>query len=64
MKLAVLSYSHHGRSIGRTAQDLGHEIVGVMDGEEGPRTQLESVFGCSGFDTVGVCLDEVERRPP
>ena len=40
--------------------DLGHEIVGVIDGEEGPRTQLESVFGCSGFDTVGVCLDEVE----
>ena len=34
MKLAVFSYSHHGRSIGRTAQDLGHEIVGVMDGEE------------------------------
>ena len=40
--------------------DLGQEIAGVMDGEEGPRTHLESVFGCSGFDTVGVCLDEVE----
>ena len=40
MKLAVLSYSHHGRSIGRTARDLGHEVVGVMDGEENPRTQL------------------------
>ena len=34
MKLAVLSYSHHRRRIGRTARDLGHEIVGVMDGEE------------------------------
>ena len=60
MKLAVLSYSHHGRSIGRTTQDLGHEIVGVMDGEENPRTQLENEFGCPGFDTAGACLDAVQ----
>ena len=30
MKLVVLSYSHHGRSMGRTALGLGNEIVGVM----------------------------------
>jgi len=60
MQLAVLSYSHHGRSIGRTARDLGHEIVGVMDGEENPRTQLENEFGCPGFDTAGACLDAVQ----
>lgn len=57
MKLAVLSYSHHGRGLARTARDLGHEIVGVMDGEEGPRTLLEEEFGCPGFDTAGACLD-------
>ena len=33
MKLVVLSYSHHGRSMARTAHGLGHEIVGVMDAE-------------------------------
>ena len=60
MKLVVLSYSHHGRSIGRTGRDLGHEIVGVMDGEEGVRTQLESEFGCPGFDTASACLDTVK----
>ena len=60
MKLAVLSYSHHRRRIGRTARDLGHEIVGVMDGEENPRTQLENEFGCPGFDTAGACLDAVQ----
>ena len=62
MKLAVLSYSHHGRSIGRTARDLGHEIVGVMNGEEDPRTQLENEFGRPGFDTAGTCLDAVEAE--
>ena len=60
MKLVVLSYSHHGRSIGQTGRNLGHEIVGVMDREEGPRTQLEKEFGCPGFDTAGVCLDAVK----
>ena len=60
MKLVVLSYSHHGRSMGRTALGLGNEIVGVMDGEEGPREQLKSEFGCLGFDTAGACLDAVK----
>ena len=60
MKLVVLSYSHHGRGIGQTARDLGHEIVGVMDGEEDPRAELENEFGCPGFDAAGVCLDTVK----
>ena len=33
MKLVVLSYSHHGRGMARTAHGLGHDIVGVMDGD-------------------------------
>ena len=60
MKLVVLSYSHHGRSIGRSARGLGHEIVGVMDGEDNPRRQLESEFDCHGFETAGACLDTVK----
>ncbi len=57
MRLAVLSYSHHGRGIGRTARSLGHEIVGVFDSQPGPRKQLESEFDCPGFDTAESCLD-------
>ncbi|MBB17522.1 hypothetical protein CMK22_19830 [Candidatus Poribacteria bacterium] len=59
MKLVVISYSHHGRSIGRIGYSLGHEIIGVMDTDEDARTQLEKEFGCPGFDTVGTCLDTV-----
>ena len=58
MRLAVLSYSHHGRGIGRTARNLGHEIVGVFDSEAGPRQQLESEFDCPGFDAAESCLDK------
>ncbi|NKB72160.1 MAG: hypothetical protein GKR89_34210 [Candidatus Latescibacteria bacterium] len=57
MRLVVLSYSHHGRSIGQTARALGHQIVGVMDGEETPRRQLQEHFQCPGFATAGQCLD-------
>ncbi len=57
MKLAVLSYSHHGRSIARTAQALGHEIVGVMDAEHSPREQLANDFQSPAFDYAGNCLD-------
>ena len=57
MKLVVLSYSHHGRSMARTAHALGHEIVGVMDGEAVPRQQLAEDFQCPGFATAGECLD-------
>ena len=60
MKLVVISYSHHGRSLGRLASDLGHEILGVMDGEEGPREQMESEFGCPGFESAGACLEAVK----
>ena len=59
MELAVLSYSHHGRGIGRMGCDLGHEIVGVMDENKNARTQLEKEFSCLGFDTAGACLDTV-----
>ena len=46
MRLVILSYSHHGRGIGQTIRALGHDIVGVMDGEEGPRQQLAEIFQC------------------
>ena len=58
MRLVVLSYSHHGRSIGRTSRDLGHEIVGAFDPEDGPRRMLVEAFDCPGFRTAGSCLDE------
>lgn len=57
MKLVVLSYSHHGRSMAHTAHALGHEIVGVMDSEATPRQQLAEDFQCPGFTTAGECLD-------
>ena len=57
MRLVVLSFSHHGQSLGRVGRELGHEIVGVMDGDESPRRQLEREFQCPGFDTARACLD-------
>ena len=57
MKLVVLSYSHHGRSMARTAHGLGHAIVGVMDSESAPRQQLMDDFQCPGFETAAKCLD-------
>jgi len=57
MRMVVLSYSHHGRSMARTAHALGHEIVGVMDGEKAPRQQLAEDFQCPGFATASECLD-------
>lgn len=57
MKLVVLSYSHHGRGMARTARELGHDIVGVMDGDAGPRQQLADEFQCRGFGSAGACLD-------
>ena len=57
MKLVVLSYSHHGRSMARSAHGLGHKIVGVMDGESAPRQQLMDDFQCPGYETAGECLD-------
>ena len=60
MKLVLLSYSHHGRSIGIAAGGLGHEIVGVMDGESGPRQKLEDEFQCPGYSSAGECLDSCQ----
>ena len=60
MRLVILSYSHHGRGIGQTIRSLGHDIIGVMDGEEGPRQQLAEIFQCPGFATAGECLDATQ----
>ncbi|MCY4401672.1 MAG: Gfo/Idh/MocA family oxidoreductase [Candidatus Poribacteria bacterium] len=60
MKIVVLSYSHHGRSMALTAQSLGHEIVGVMDAEHSPREQLANHFQCPAFDTASNCLDAIK----
>ncbi len=57
MKLVVLSYSHHGRSMARTATALGCDIVGVMDKDAAPRQQLADEFLCPGFEATGACLD-------
>jgi predicted dehydrogenase len=56
MKLALLSYSHHGRGMARAARELGHEIVGVMDTEEAPRQQLTAEFHAPGFASADECL--------
>ena len=37
MKIALLSYSHYGRSMAHTTEALGHEIVGAMDVEHSLR---------------------------
>ncbi len=60
MKIVVLSYSHHGRSMANTAQALGHEIVGVMDAEHSPREQLANYFQSSAYDTAENCLDATQ----
>ena len=57
MKVVVLSYSHHGRSMARSAHGLGHDIIGVMDADPTPRQQLMDDFQCPGFETAGECLD-------
>ena len=59
MRIAVLSYSHHGRGIARTVTDLGHEVVAAMDPEPGPRADLERAFDCPGFADAAACLDAV-----
>ena len=45
----------------RVARELGHEIIGVMDGEEEPRQQLRDEFQCPGYASAGECLDA--QRP-
>jgi predicted dehydrogenase len=41
----------------RAARELGHEIVGVMDGEEAPRRQLQEEFQCAAYLSAEECLD-------
>jgi predicted dehydrogenase len=60
MRIAVLSYSHHGRGIAVTVKQLGHEVVAVMDPEADPRGQLEQEFDCPGFADSASCLDAVK----
>ena len=57
MRTALLSYSHHGRGMAGTTRDLGHEIVAVMDAEQGPRQQLADEFNCPAYSSAGECLD-------
>ncbi len=57
MRIALLSYSHHGRGMANTTRDLGHEIVGMMDAEQGPRQQLADEFLCPAFSSAAECLD-------
>jgi predicted dehydrogenase len=57
MRLALLSYSHHGRGMARVARQLGHEIVGVMDGEDAPRRLLGDEFQCPAYPSAEDCLD-------
>ena len=57
MRIALLSYSHHGRGMASTTRDLGHEIVAVMDAEQGPRQQLADEFSCPAYSSAGECLD-------
>ena len=60
MRIAVLSYSHHGRGIAGTVKQLGREVVAVMDPEPGPRARLEQEFDCPGFADSASCLDAVK----
>ena len=57
MRTALLSYSHHGRGMATATRDLGHEIVAVMDAEQGPRQQLADEFNCPAYSSAGECLD-------
>lgn len=63
MRLALLSYSHHGRGMALAARTLGHTIVAVMDGEEEPRQRLAADFGCPGYARAEQCLDAAQTGP-
>ena len=60
MRAVVLSYSHHGFGMGRTAVQLGHELVGAFDPLESERTTMAETFGCPVFDTAAECLEAVK----
>ena len=44
MRIVIISYSHHGESIGRECVSLGHEIVGVADQEIKVLEELKEKF--------------------
>ena len=60
MRAVVLSYSHHGFGMGRTAVQLGHDLVGAFDPRESERTTMAETFGCPVFDTAAECLETVK----
>lgn len=60
MNLVVISYSHHGFTMGKFARNLGHEIVGVFDDEDEPRKQMVQEFNCPGYELIGTCLDQTQ----
>ncbi len=57
MKLALLSYSHHGQGMARAARTLGHEIIAVVDAEEAPRQRLQAEFQAPAYVSADECLD-------
>ena len=57
MRAVVLSYSHHGFGMGRTAVQLGHELAGAFDPLESERSTMAETFGCPVFDTAAECLE-------
>ncbi|MDE2899307.1 MAG: Gfo/Idh/MocA family oxidoreductase, partial [Chloroflexota bacterium] len=57
MRAVVLSYSHHGFGMGRTAVQLGHELAGAFDPLESERTTMAETFGCPVYDTAAECLE-------
>ena len=60
MRAVVLSYSHHGFGMGRTAVQLGHDLVGAFDLLESERTTMADTFGCPIFDSAAECLEAVQ----
>lgn len=58
MRIVIISYSHHGESIGRECVSLGHEIVGVADQEIKVLEELKEKFNCPAYNDVQKCLDK------
>lgn len=59
MRIVAISYSHHGRGIARIVQELGHDIVAVVDSETEPRELLQHQFKCPSYSDVTECIDEI-----
>ena len=60
MRAVVLSYSHHGFGMGRTAVAIGHELVGAFDPLESERSTMADTWGCPVFDSAAECLEAVK----